>query len=409
MSKQYLATSLEPIVAAQRGIKRLNLTTINLVSTAAILGVVSWGSFEEGWPQALAILMPVLWSAASNRWLAGLVVMTYSIAASRGLIIGISNFFDTSLSIATAVWLSSGVFSFAAGAFCWHPNQRKRAFLIPILLLALILPPAGIVGWANPLTAAGWIFPSLGWFGLLLTVFLSVLLSFKSPLHRLYYSILPLLCISFLASSPIKIPSGWQGYNTHYQFGAGKEQRYDPVKELQRHWALQTSVDSSKAHTHLFPETVGGKWNGFASDEWARFLAEKPSGQTVILGAVINNKSEGYSNVLVRVDATGSEVIYKQRSPMPIGMWTPWNNKGATAHWLNTGIVKIEESKAGVLVCNEALLVWPVLMSVYEKADFLISIGSTWWAPRSIHLSQRHAMQAWAQLFSLPLVEAYNL
>ena len=117
-----------------------------------------------------------------------------------------------------------------------------------------------------------------------------------------------------------------------------------------------------------------------------------------------------YHNVLVEITSTGSRVVYRQRMPIPVGMWRPWSNSSAVPEWLNqSGAVAVAGQQVAVLVCYEALLIWPVLHSVLEKPALLISIASVWWAPESIHRSQHNAMQSWARLFDISLVEAYNL
>lgn len=93
---------------------------------------------------------------------------------------------------------------------------------------------------------------------------------------------------------------------------------------------------------------------------------------------------------------------------MPIGMWRPWSSNTALAKFSN-GITKVKNQNAAFLICYEALLVWPVLQSMINKPDLLVSIGSTWWAPKSIHISQKNSMHAWARLFNKNLIEAYNL
>lgn len=379
------------------------------VLAAMNIGVLAWGSPAPGWAQATAILLPVLWASASNRWVAGLIVMAYTTAASRGLIPGIAEFFGTGLAYSLALWLAAGLFTGLAGVFCWHRSPTIRVLLIPVLLLALIVPPAGFVGWAHPITAAGWLFPGTGWAGLFLAVLLAMLLALRSPLGNAFLAFFPLLGFAWLVSGPVPTVEGWEGHNTAFRFGVGSSVKRDPMKEIRRHWAMQSQVLDGIGPVHIFPETVGGLWNDQASADWQRVLADLP-GQTVLIGANERTTGNDYNNVLISVTGEGSQVVYRQRTPIPVGMWRPWDDASAEPQWLEQpGTVSIAGKRAGVLVCYEALLVWPVLHSIQERPDLLLSIASTWWAPESIHRSQQHAMQAWARLFSIPLVEAYNL
>lgn len=386
----------------------MNLASIATVLASFALGVLAWGSPAPGWVQGVSILMPVLWASASNRWIAGLVVMAYTTAASRGLIPGIAEFFDTNLAHGLALWLCAGLFTGLAGLLCWHRSAAVRVLLLPVLLLALIIPPAGLVGWAHPITAAGWLFPGAGWFGLAATVALAMLLAWQRPLLNAAAAVIPMLVVASLLAAPVERPSGWSGHNTNFHFGVGSSAERDPMKEIRRHWSMQSQVADGTGPVHVLPETVGGTWNDQASAEWERFLADQP-GQTVLMGAYEPTSGQDYNNALVEVTAEGSRIIYRQRTPIPVGMWRPWSDASAVPQWLSqAGTVTVAGKQAAVLVCYEALLVWPVLHSIQQQPDLLLSVASTWWAPESIHRSQRNAMRAWSQLFNLPLVEAYN-
>ena len=383
--------------------------SITAVLAAAAIGVLAWGSPAPSWTQSSAILIPVIWASASNRWLAGCVVMSYTTAASRGLIIGIAQFFDTHLAYGVALWLAAGLFTGFAGWACWHKSAAIRVFLVPVLLIVLGVPPIGLVGWAHPLTAAGWLFPGMGWFGLFAVIIVSMLLAWRSPLLNALVAFLPILAWSAYLSTPAQIPEGWQGHNTHFHFGVGSTENRDLIEEIRRHWAMQSQVAESVGPVHVLPETVGGKWNTQASTDWQRLLADIP-GHIVLMGAYEPADDGNYHNVLVEITSTGSRVVYRQRMPIPVGMWRPWSNSSAVPEWLNqSGAVAVAGQQVAVLVCYEALLIWPVLHSVLEKPALLISIASVWWAPESIHRSQHNAMQSWARLFDISLVEAYNL
>ena len=387
----------------------MNWASITAVLAAAALGVLTWGSPAPGWVQGTAILLPVLWASASNRWFAGLVVMAYTAAASRGLIPGIAEFFGTNLAHGLALWLAAGLFTGLAGFACWHRSPAGRVLLLPVLLLALILPPAGLVGWAHPITAAGWLFPGTGWYGLLGAVSLAMLLAWRAPLKTALLAFVPLLVLAWSMEGPVQTPDGWQGHNTAFPFGVGAVNDRDPQKEIRRHWSMQAKVAESAGPVHVLPETVGGPWNAHISDEWQRLLSDLP-GHTVLMGAYEPIGGGDYNNALVAVTGAGSQIVYRQRTPIPVGMWRPWDSNSAVPQWANQpGTVQLAGHRVAVLVCYEALLVWPVLHSMMDEPELFVSIASTWWAPESIHLSQRHAMQAWARLFQIPLVEAYNL
>ena len=225
--------------------------SITAVLAAAALGVLAWGSPAPSWTQSSAILIPVIWASASNRWVAGLVVMSYTTAASRGLIIGIAQFFGTHLAHGFALWLVAGLFTGFAGWACWHKSAAVRVFLVPVLLIVLIVPPIGLVGWAHPLTAAGWLFPGMGWLGLFAEMMVAMLLAWRSPLLNALVAFLPILAWSAALSTPAQIPEGWQGHNTHFHFGVGSTKERNPIGEIRRHWAMQSQVAESVGPVHV--------------------------------------------------------------------------------------------------------------------------------------------------------------
>jgi len=73
------------------------------------------------------------------------------------------------------------------------------------------------------------------------------------------------------------------------------------------------------------------------------------------------------------------------------------------------GTVRIEGVQAGVLLCYEQLLVFPVLRSMYDGADVLIAPSNLYWANRStISKAQDVCVRSWARLFNVPYYRAVN-
>lgn len=376
---------------------------------AACLGWLAWGSFSFGWFQSSALLLPVLWSSAQSRVTAGLIVMAYTAAASRGLVLGAMEYFDAHLLYGLFLWLLANILPGLAGFICWHQSPLTRVFLIPVLLMMLIIPPVGFVGWAHPLTGAGWLMPGLGWLGLVLSVLLIMALAYKAPIRNGLFAIGPVLLLSAALSAPAKTVADWQGHNTSFHFGVGSSPIRNPLEEIERHWALQDQVSETDGGTHVFPETVGGLWNEQAQNEWQAFLKRQEK-TNVLIGAHLPNQDGSYSNAVIQVTPKGSQIIYKQRLPIPFGMWRPWAIDTAKPTWLQQpGVSFISGKPVAFLICYEASLMWPMLHSLLAEPELLISMSSTWWAPASIQRSQHHTMTSWANLFSLPLVEAYNL
>jgi apolipoprotein N-acyltransferase len=65
--------------------------------------------------------------------------------------------------------------------------------------------------------------------------------------------------------------------------------------------------------------------------------------------------------------------------------------------------------RAAPLICYEQLIIWPVLQSMALNADIIVAIANGWWTGGSnITAIQRASVTAWAKLFDVPLVIAFN-
>lgn len=101
--------------------------------------------------------------------------------------------------------------------------------------------------------------------------------------------------------------------------------------------------------------------------------------------------------------------------PVPVSMWQPWlswigEGDSARAHFLANPIVTSQGRRIAPLICYEQLLVWPVLQSMLHAPDMIVATGNGWWtAGTSIVGIQRASAEAWARLFGVPLVMAFNL
>jgi hypothetical protein len=96
-------------------------------------------------------------------------------------------------------------------------------------------------------------------------------------------------------------------------------------------------------------------------------------------------------------------------------MWQPWlswigQGDSARAHLFANPIVTSQGRRIAPLICYEQLLIWPVLQSMLHGPDMIVATGNGWWtAGTSIVGIQRANAEAWARLFGVPLVMAFNL
>jgi apolipoprotein N-acyltransferase len=161
----------------------------------------------------------------------------------------------------------------------------------------------------------------------------------------------------------------------------------------------------------VLPESAIGFWTPTVERLWQQQMAVRD--EVVIAGASVVD-SAGYDNVLVRIGGTASEILYRERMPVPGSMWQPWRPLfgkpgGARAHFFANPVVLVGDLKVAPLICYEQLLVWPVLQSMTHNPNLIIAVGNGWWTTgTSIIEVQRASTEAWARLFDKPIVFSFN-
>ena len=372
-----------------------------LVGASATLGIVGWSGNPSALPLAMAF--PALWSLAGSRASAAFVAAAYFLGASRGLPEGVSIFFGSDLLLGLALWVIASLAFVGVHTACWTAQDgwhRPIQYLIANALM--VLPPLGIVGWANPITAAGIVFPGWGWLGLAVGMALLMLATTK---HR--WPAVAIVGVFFLASVVLWVEPenrpGWVGIDT--SFSAGREQYADYQQQVAS-IGLVKAADADGASFVVLPESALGIWTPTTEALWRESLVGMPV--TVIGGGVVLQAND-YENLMITVTSAGSNELYRQRMPVPISMWQPWSAGGAEADFFRNPVVELTGIRLAILLCYEQLLVWPVLHSIWMQPDMILATGNAWWTGSTNILPiQRAASVAWARLFNLPLTMAYN-
>ncbi|MEP4986166.1 MAG: nitrilase-related carbon-nitrogen hydrolase, partial [Paracoccaceae bacterium] len=111
----------------------------------------------------------------------------------------------------------------------------------------------------------------------------------------------------------------------------------------------------------------------------------------------------------------GARTLYRERMPVPVSMWQPWrrlvgDGGGANAYIFANPVVEVAGIRVAPLICYEQLLIWPILQSMAMNAEIIIGPANGWWTGESnITAIQRASVTAWAKLFDVPLVTAFNV
>jgi hypothetical protein len=378
-----------------------------LIAGAAAVGTFGWSGDVLALPFAMAF--PALWAAAPKRWIAAAISAAYFLGASRGLPQGVMTFYGSGIALGGVLWIAASLAFVAVYGLLWSALPgwgRAGRFALASLLMAV--PPLGIVGWAHPLTSAGVLFPGWGWPGLAAAA--TVMLALTTKLWPVAAIALGAAWFWAAASwAPPPGPDGWRGVDTAMGASLGR------AAELEQHRALLGHVQrvaEASGRVVVLPESALGLWTPTVSQFWMDAL--RTARVVVIAGAAVVDR-QGYDNVLVEIGAGQARVLYRERMPVPVSMWQPWlswigEGGSARAHLFANPIVTSQGRRIAPLICYEQLLIWPVLQSMLQAPDMIVATGNGWWtAGTSIVGIQRASAEAWARLFGVPLVVAFNM
>ncbi len=376
-----------------------------LVALSTSAGGIGWSGDVLLLP--LAATFPMLWSLARTRLQATAISAAYFLAASRGLPQGVANFYSSDIWPGLLLWLVASSAFVTVHSVLWTDGkgwQKPGRYLAACIAMAI--PPFGILGWAHPITAAGALFPGWGWWGLgAMAAGLIVMTTRYRPAAAL--AMAGFWLWSAAEWTPPSLPASWIGVDLEMGASLGREAGFERQKEL-----IRIVRNHPPGATVVLPESTLGFWTPTVGRVWQKALTD--TGITVIAGAAIID-SQGYDNVLVKLWAGVSDILYWERMPVPGSMWQPWrgwigDKGGARAHFFANPIVDVGSKSVAPLICYEQLLVWPILQSAFYRPDAIVAVGNGWWtAGTAIIDIQRATSEAWARLFDLPLVISFNI
>ncbi len=367
----------------------------------AAVGLIGW----SGQPNLLpvSLLFPFLFGLAQRRSQATMLSATYFLAASSGLPKGAATFFESDIWTGIALWLLASTIFVLVHSVLWRRSEAARALGFLCATAIMALPPAGIVGWASPLTAAGILFPGTHWFGLLAIIgFIYVLARHQRPVVCLA-ALAIVWGIGLQVGPPVSRPQSWTGIQTAFTYSSGSRDFERSFQLLQNAGSV---IPDAETPIVLLPEGAAGWRTPTSERSWKR-LAQQ-TGKTIYAGAEQVHEN-GYDNALARITADGYEIVYRQRMPVPVSMWKPWSDRSTQAYIFLQPVVELDGTPSAVLICYEQLLIWPILHSRSAGAEQIVGIANDWWArDTNIPAIQHATMIAWARLFDMPLIESFN-
>lgn len=363
---------------------------------------------------ALAVLMPPIWSFAVSRLEAFTVAAVYYLAASRDLPQGAGIFFAASAPgiLGYGLWMLAGMVNAAVWGLCWQHNPGHRAVAAQFGLVLTAIPPVGVIGWASPLTAAGWFFPSCGLVGLVFTMLLIWLLVSRSNRMVLKLAVAGALvtslnCIYFVSAGAFPAPQNWVAYDMHLS----KLQTGSTSSFFERLKAVTDIAQIAKPHqVILLPESVlpEAAFNINYSAQLVAYAGEelRAKDAIVLIGTEVT-RPDGIDNVLMPLGVSVGNLV--QRVPVPVGMWRPWSKLTYNTHFLGNGVAVLRGLRAAYFVCYEQLLVFPMVLSAVHDPNILLGASNDWWARETtIPKIQQAALFSWGRLLGVPVLTATN-
>lgn len=368
---------------------------------AASIGIIAWSGPVALIPLSLAL--PLLCGRSDGSVRArdrGLIAFTYYSAAMWPLTAAGIHLYGLSAVpfLVTVTAIVSGLL-----AASW----TLRSTVLPLILTAI--PPIGIFGVANPLTAAGLLFPGTSWAGVIATVLLPAAL-IRRPKATSIALVVASLALNLSFTSP-RAPVGWQGVDTNFGDIRAKADR---AAEFRAALSIQETILNSNARVLVFPELAVTRWTEATEAFWEPTLSTLAAHQrSVLLGAGLPIKgTQDYQNVLIQVPFRGAdETLYvSQNIPLPWAMWNPIAIKDRVPLRLwGHRTLQVAGERAAVLICYEQLLAWPVFTAVSERPNVMVAIANAVWTVGTpIPSVQAASIHAWSRLFNIPVISSVN-
>lgn len=377
---------------------------VGRIGAAAVLSFLAWHGELAFLP--LALLLVPLWACAKTRQEAFAVVLAYYLVGARSLPVDAAAFWadaSPAFGAGVALWLTSAAILAGSWALFWGRAGLAWRALAAVVLVSV--PPVGIIGWTSPLTAAGVLFPGMGWVGLAQTFILIAALADRRRIALGVAVVILCSSVAVIVTAERPVEPNWKPVNTRFGSAGDSFHEYDRLE-----WMARAIKDRARQMAPggllLLPEAVVNNWQVGRSYLEPAFSYAQRRGVSVFVGG--QEKRPTYWQNAIYSNA-GTVPAAVNRLPVPFGLWRPYTPASVPMSLLNTGIVMHEGRSYAFLVCYEQLVAWPVLVSRYAGAQAFLAPANHWYEQdTSLPAIQRETARAWAQLFGAPILFAEN-
>lgn len=321
--------------------------------------------------------------------------------SSIGVIFGTGNFFGYSSSLALGVLFWLVITLILSSPFLIFDFFRKgilrNIFILVLIELILVLPPIGLIGWANPVYGFFALF-QLNDLPFIFAVIALYLFLYGVTKSKYSVIVLFLLLIPVFVQSTFRDSLDIEAIQTHYS-----KQKTD-LQGFLRAVQLLHMIEKNRHKVVLTPELDIGVWYVGTARVFQPLLKEN---KIVLVGTALpegRQLEDGFMLI-----TKNREKFYSDSIPVPYSMWHPYDvYHNYKMNLFNPEILYIKKNRVGYLVCYEQLLAFEAFKMIYERPQYLLGLSNDWWSPSLVKRQQKMALGALAHFLGVNYSDAIN-
>lgn len=384
--------------------------TIACLVGATAAGWVAWSGDEGLVP--LAVVALILWRTARTRAEAFFVALLYYAGAAHGLANAAAFFFDPE----GRAWEHGVAVVALAVALCalpwavlWSPDLVRSPGLRLgrglLLALALLVPPVGLVSFANPFVGGASAFPAIGPTALLAVVAFTFAPSGRRAAPAIALALVLSAGLSERASAATPATVPFVGLST----AIDSPRERSASNEYSQTASLLATVNVPDPVVLLLPETVGGTAGGLTTTLWSEGLASRTA--PLLVGMLHDDPREQVRLSGMMVFDQDRAWFWPQRFPAPFGMWAPWRQADhVESRLMEPGAREFRGHRVGLLVCFEQFVSWPFFQTSLARADVILAPANLWFDETGrLGALRRVSLFAWGSMMGWHTIGAVNV
>jgi hypothetical protein len=399
------------------------------VVAPSVLGITcALAAWSPGHSPAVGLLLPLLWALSPSRLAAFMCIAAYAMTVVRFLPDFAGTWF-ASPAFGWLCWIGVGVASGGLWAMLWP----RRSSALPVAratmaaLIISLLPPAGALFPGHPVVCFGFALPGSGWIGIAAMTFatataaavLRAALTQPRGIARAWlalagasvalalFGLVPESDAGQRAGNVVGMRTAWGGFPPYGSF--------EVTDRLRRIGATLDALAPEGPLTLVYPEAILGLYDASLNDVIELEITRRirRTGQTIVLGANVDDGGGRFRNIALVLHPDGSRSIVAARQTTPVAQWRPWSGvMDFPSDWLASSTVTVSANiGARIMFCHEEWMpALHLLAEAREKHLVVIAMANLWAAeaPSASYVQGAHT-EGVARLFGRQFVRAVNI